>query len=408
MAVHAYPLDGYEYTGIRRLLAYRLALEGKVLPKPSLVPGAMLNSGQVRLRLNGVNDSFDLDDRTPRDPYLQQGLERIFADRDPSYGIAVLDITDPNQPLYGSLRGDTKRIPGSVGKLFVATGFFDAVARAYPADTEARARLMRETILTADRFVHRDGKTVPFYNDGDPRIVSRRLEIGDKFNLWEWLDHMLSVSSNAAGSMVWKEAMMIRHFGARYPVRDEEAAFLKETPRVELGALARETVEEPLTTAGLDTSKIRIGTFFTGNASSAIPGSGSYASPNELMRWLIKLEQGKLVDRWSSLELKKLLYFSRPRYRYASSPALNKAPVFFKSGSLFHCKPEPGFTCRAYAGNELNLMHSVAVVESGDKVYLVTMMSNVLRLNSAVEHQKVATDVERLLQSRPASENPSQ
>jgi hypothetical protein len=406
-AVHAYPLDGYEYTGIRRLLAYRLALEGKVLPKPSLAPGAMLNSDQVQLRLNGVNDIFDLDDRTPRDPYLQQGLERIFADRDPSYGIAVLDITDPNRPLYGSLRADTKRIPGSVGKLFVATGFFDAVARAYPADTEARARLMRETILAADRFVHRDGKTVPFYNDGDPRIISRRLEIGDKFNLWEWLDHMLSVSSNAAGSMVWKEAMMIRHFGARYPLRDEEAAFLKETPRVELGELAMETVEEPLTSAGLDTNKIRIGTFFTGNASSAIPGSGSYASPNELMRWLIKLEQGKLVDRWSSLELKKLLYFSRPRYRYASSPALNKAAVFFKSGSLFHCKPEPGFTCRAYAGNELNLMHSVAVVESGEKVYLVTMMSNVLRLNSAVEHQKVATDVERLLQSRPAPETTS-
>jgi hypothetical protein len=405
-ALRAYPLDGYEYTGIRRLLAYRLALEGRVLPKPNLVPGALLNSDQVHLRLSDVNDTFDLTDRTPRDPYLQQGLERIFAERDPSYGIAVLDITDPLQPRYASLRADTKRIPGSVGKLFVATGFFDAVARVYPADTEARARLMRETTLTADRFVHRDGKTVPFFNEGDPRIVSRRLEIGDPFNLWEWLDHMLSVSSNAAGSMVWKEAMMIRHFGPRYPVRAEEAAFLKDMPRTELGKLAMATVEGPLKNAGLDTDKIRIGTFFTGNASSAIPGTGSYASPNELMRWLIKLEQGKLVDRWSSLELKKLLYFSRPRYRYASSPALNKAAVFFKSGSLFHCKPEPGFTCRAYAGNELNLMHSVAVIESGEKVYLVTMMSNVLRLNSAVEHQKVATDVERLLQSRPTAERP--
>jgi hypothetical protein len=86
---------------------------------------------------------------------------------------------------------------------------------------------------------------------------------------------------------------------------------------------------------------------------------------------------------------------------------LNKAAVFFKSGSLFECKPEPGFTCRAYAGNELNVMHSVAVVESGAKTYLVTMMSNVLRLNSAVEHQKVATEIEKLLQSRLA-ENPSQ
>ena len=202
--------------------------------------------------------------------------------------------------------------------------------------------MLRETILTADRFVHRDGKTVPFFNQGDERIVSRRLEIGDKFNLWEWLDHMLSVSSNAAGSMVWKEAMMIRHFGPLYPTRAAEAAFLKETPKTELGELALETNEMPLQAAGLDTDKIRIGTFFTGNASSTIPGTGSYACPNELMRWLIKLEQGKLVDEWSSLEIKKLLYFSRPRYRYASSPALNKAAVFFKSGSLFECKPEAG------------------------------------------------------------------
>jgi hypothetical protein len=401
-ALFAYPLDGYESTGIRRLLAYRLALEGKVDPKPNIVPGGLLKSDQVHLRLKGVNDTFDLGDKTPRDPYLQQGLERIFSERDPSYGIAVLDITDPRHPLYASLRAETKRIPGSVGKLFVATGFFDAVRRVYPNDTAARARLLRNTILTADRFVHRDGKTVPFFNEGDERIVSRRIEIGDKFNLWEWLDNMLSVSSNASGSMVWKEAMMIRHFGPLYPTRAAEAAFLKDTPKTELSELALTTNEVPLQAAGLDTEKIRIGTFFTGNASSTIPGTGSYACPSELMRWLIKLEQGKLVDEWSSLEIKKLLYFSRPRYRYASSPALNKAAVFFKSGSLFECKPEAGFKCRAYAGNELNLMHSVAIVESGEKIYLVTMMSNVLRLNSAVEHQKVATEVEKLLQSRPA------
>ncbi len=398
----AYPLDGYESTGIRRLLAYRLALEGKVEPKPHIVPGGLLKSDQIHLRLQGVNDTFDLNANTPRDPYLQQGLERIFADRDPSYGIAVLDITDPRRPLYASLRAETERIPGSVGKLFVATGFFDALRSLHPDDTAARARLLRDTTLTADRFVHRDGKTVPFFNVGDTRIVSRRLEIGDKFNLWEWLDHMLSVSSNASGSMVWKEAMMMRHFGPSYPARAQEAAFLKDTPKGELSELALTTNETALRAAGLDTEKIRIGTFFTGNASAVIPGTSSYACPNELMRWLIKLEQGKIVDAWSSLEIKKLLYFSRPRYRYASSPALNNAAVFFKSGSLFHCKPEAGFQCHAYAGNELNLMHSVAIVESGAKTYLVTMMSNVLRLNSAVEHQKVATEIEKLLQSRPA------
>jgi hypothetical protein len=121
------------------------------------------------------------------------------------------------------------------------------------------------------------------------------------------------------------------------------------------------------------------------------------------MRWLIKIEQGKLVDEWSSLEIKRLLYFSRPRYRYASSPRLNKAAVFFKSGSLFQCEPEPGFTCKQYQGNKTNLMHSVAVVESEGKVYLVTMMSNVLRINSAVEHQTIAGEIEKLIQGRPAN-----
>lgn len=62
-----------------------------------------------------------------------------------------------------------------------------------------------------------------------------RATIEDRFNLWEWLDHMLSQSSNAAGSTVWKQAMPIRRFGSAYPPsRAEETAFLKDTPKTEL------------------------------------------------------------------------------------------------------------------------------------------------------------------------------
>ena len=164
--------------------------------------------------------------------------------------------------------------------------------------------------------------------------------------------------------------------------------------------LALECNEAGLRESGLDTSRLRIGTFFTNNASRVIPGTGSSACPNELLRWLVKMEEGKLVDAWSSLEIKRLLYFARPRYRYSSSPALDKAAVYFKSGSLFECAPEPGFQCVQYRGNRTNLMHSVAIVESGRKVYLVALMSNVLRLNSAVEHQTIATLIERLIQAR--------
>lgn len=399
-----YPLDGYETTGIRRLLGYRLAIDKKIQSSVALPAGGFLNSADVKLRLRGINDTFDINSKTPEDAYLKAGLQRIFGGRDPSYSIAILDITHPGSPKYASLKADEKRIPGSVGKLFVATGLFGALKKIRPGSGEERAKFLRDTVIPADSFVHRDGKTVPLYNAGDPTIGRRRVETGDKFNLWEWLDHMMSVSSNAAGSTVWQQAAMMRHFGAKYPPPEaERAAFLKTTPRNELSDLALETLEAPLREAGLDTNKIRLGTFFTRNASSAIPGRGSYATPNELMRWLIKMEQGKLVDEWSSLEIKRLLYFSRPRYRYASSPRLNKAAVFFKSGSLFECEPEPGFTCKQYQGNKTNLMHSVAVVESEGKVYLVTMMSNVLRINSAVEHQTIAGEIEKLIQGRPGN-----
>jgi hypothetical protein len=388
LGVWGYPLDGAARTGIRRLIGYQ---------KMKLPAGALLKNEQIVLRLRGV----EVGERWKVDSGLQAGVERIFAERDPSYGVAILDISDPGKVRYAALRADQKLIPGSVGKLLVATGLFAAVARAYPGSVEAREKLLRETMVAADRFTVRDGKTVPFFREGDAAVVNRTIQIGDQFNLWEWTDHMLSQSSNAAGSEVWKQAMLLRRFGSKYPVgAAEEAAFFRETPKPELSKLALETLEDPLKTAGLDTGKLRLGTFFTKGASAVVPGTASYATPNELLRWLVKMEQGKLVDEWSSVELKKLLYFVRPRYRYASSPALNRAAVFFKSGSLFECEKEPGFVCKPYAGNVINLMHSVAAVESGASVYLVAIMSNVLRVNSANEHQKIAGEIEALFSPR--------
>ena len=336
-----YPLDGAAATGIRRLTGYRLVHEGKVKGTFKLPPGALLPGGQIALRLKQQSPAFDIAPNTPHDPYLQAGLERIFGNRDPSYAVALLDISDPLKPLYAALRGDDKKIPGSVGKLCVITGLFGALAATWPAIAD-RQKTLHDTMVGADSFIFTDGKTVPFYQDGDPAVVNRVLRLGDRFNLWEWADHMLSQSSNSAGSMVWKQVMLIRKFGRSYPPsKTEQEAFLKNTPKPELGKLALSALEEPLAASGIDTSRMRLGTFFTRNASNAIPGAASYACPNELLRWLIKMEQGKLVDEWSSLEIKKLLYFVRPLYRYAASPALINAAVFFKSGSLFECKPEP-------------------------------------------------------------------
>ena len=396
----AYPLDSAKRTGIRRLAGYQLAQERKV-QGPRIPPGGLWGESRIQLRLMNNRD-FDITADTPRDAGLQTKLDSILGGRNLSYGIAVLDISDPGHPRYAAVRETEKLLPGSVGKLCVATGLMGALQRSYP-DPIAREKFLHSTIRTADAFVNVDGKTVPFYEEGWPAVVNRRINIGDRFSLWEWLDHMLSVSSNAAGSFTRKQAILLRHFGSRFPVAaEEEKAFFDTTPKQDLTRAALETLEEPLRNSGIDTGSFRLGTMFTRGGTRVIPGTASYGTPRELLRWLVRMEQGKLVDDWSSLELKRLLYFARSRYRYASALSLTNAAVFFKSGSFFQCVPEEGFRCKQYAGNKTNIMNSVAVVESGSKIYLVALMSNILKINSANEHQRIADLIEKTIQGSPA------
>ena len=61
----------------------------------------------------------------------------------------------------------------------------------------------------------------------------------DTCSLYEWADHMISVSNNAAASIVWKEALLMRAFGSNYPpTTEEEAEFFSNTPKSELTAMA--------------------------------------------------------------------------------------------------------------------------------------------------------------------------
>jgi len=400
-----YPLDGYEYTGIRRLEAYRLMMEGKIAGTIVFQPGARLPSSAIQLRLAGVNEAFDLGPDTPPDPELQAGLERILGHRDPSYRAALVDITDPLNPRFASFHSREGYIPGSVGKLLVLTGLFNELRKLYPNSILGRERVLRETRVVADDWVIPNSHAVPIVAEDMSSVTHRAIRVGDEFSLWEWVDHMASPSSNAAGSMVWKQVILMNEFGRRYPPSKEEAdAFFRNTPKTELTARAIRVLEEPMVAMGLDTAQLRLRTMFTTGASRAIPGRGSYSTPEQLVRWLVKMEQGEVIDRWSSLEMKKLLYFTRRRYRYAYSPALNEAAVYFKSGSLYRCQPEEGFQCAQYQGNLENLMHSVAIVESpagGEhpRVYLISMMSNVLKVNSANEHAEIGTQVQRLIES---------
>ena len=132
-------------------------------------------------------------------------------------------------------------------------------------------------------------------------------------------------------------------------------------------------------------------------------GLASYGTARELLRFLLLMEQGRLVDIFSSREIKRLLYMTERRIRYASSPALLDSAVYFKSGSLYSCKAETGFQCKKYQGNVKNYMNSVAVVETPAGVkrlhYLATLISNVLYKNSAVDHQTLATYIHRIIEA---------
>jgi hypothetical protein len=396
----AYPLDGYTHTGIRRLWAYDPALREE-LGGPTLPAGARHGFADVRLHLTEL-PNYDVGDR---DPTLQRGLEAIFAGRDNSYAIAVLDITDPAAPRFAALRENDTYLPGSVGKLLVATGLFDALARAFP-DPNDRLAALRATWIEADDFSQADSHSVPIVDVEARALTHRAIRIGDDFTLFEWIDHALSPSANSAGATSWREAMLLRQFGARYPVaRAEWQAWLAATPKSDLTEFALDTLEAPLRAAGLDTSSLRQGTMFTSGGRAHVPGVRSLASPLQLLRLMMRLEQGLLVDDFSSLEIKRLLYFTRRRYRYAISPALNNAAVYFKSGSFYRCVEEAGFRCGQYAGNADNVMNSVAIVENPavpapgqtQRVYLVALMSNVLRKNSAEDHRDLATEIDALI-----------
>lgn len=395
----AYPLDAYEATGIRRLEAARLAHAGKIQGR-KLPSGALLNTEQVDLRLLAYPD---LTLPEPDAAFTAQ-VVKLLGEQADRYGMAVLDLSAPAQPRYAEYRGDLQQNVGSVGKIVVALALFQALADVYPDDLVARQRLLHDSMVTADAFINVDHHTVWRWNPETQTLNRRQLQIGDRGTLWEYLDWMLSASSNAAAGMVMKHLMLLVHFGKTYPVSEAEATrFFQETPKQELGQLLARAMHEPVSRNGLDLAQIRQGSFFTHEGKRRVPGTSSYATPRALMQFCLKMEQGKLVDVFSSREIKRLLYMTERRIRYASSPALESAAVYFKSGSLYSCKPEEGFKCRKYHGNVKNYMNSVALVEAPaterQLLYVVTLLSNVLRKNSAVDHQTLATRMHRIIEA---------
>lgn len=393
-----YPLDAAKETGIQRLEGYRLIQQGEVTGR-KLSTGALLPGQQIELHLL---EQTELDFPEADQPLAEKIVALLGEDQE-HYSFSLLDLSDPQQPTYAEHRAEENFNPGSLGKILIAVAIFQALADRFPDDIAARRELLRTRFLLADHFILTDGHKVPLWNAEQKQMTYREIVEGDTANLWSWLDWMLSSSSNAAAAMVLREYLLMVQFGDRYPVDFQTAEeFLQQTSKKRLMRLLIRSLHEPMRRNGLDPEQLRQGGFFTRKGKELVPGGSSRANTRNLLDLLLKLEQGRLVDRFSSLELKKLLYMTEKRIRYASHPALNESAVYFKSGSLYSCQPEEGFICGRYKGNKKNLLNSVAIIEdlqgSPPLHYLVVISSNVLKVNSAVAHQTLAMRIHRLLQ----------
>ncbi len=394
----AYPWDGFSMTAIRRLVRLQLIMEG-IINDTKPVPGAQKTLEEIKLNL--MNEKGDSLDVFPAfSPALQKSINSLFPNMDESYSLCVLDIT-PGKPLRYAYRQEKRGfMPGSVAKLAVLAGLFSELEKLHPDSFEKRQELMKNRIVRAGKWANFDEHTIPVYNLTTQKLVKKVVQENDTCSLYEWADHMVSVSNNAAASIVWKEAMLMRAYGANYPPSaEQEAMFFRDTPKSQLRDLAIGVVNEPLRKMGITTDEFRLGSMFTRDAKAMVPGAGgTTASPYGMMKFLVAMERGKIVDSTSSLEIKRLMYSTDRRIRYAASTALNNAAVYYKSGSLYKCIVEEGFLCKKYMGNVDNYMNSVVVVEQPDgSIYMVTLMSNVLRKNSANDHFALASQIDKIV-----------
>ncbi|SFZ91897.1 hypothetical protein SAMN05428642_102417 [Flaviramulus basaltis] len=395
-----YPIDGYEHTGIKRLKRLELIKSGEIVETSKLPVGAMKSYLDIKLNLlSKKNDSVKCYLKVDED--FQKEINGLFRGLDRSYSLAVLDISDINHVRFAQRNETAGYQPGSVGKLAVLTGLFNQLAKIYPDDFEKRLDLLRNKSVKAGVWGLTDEHTIPIYNIETKKLVKRQVVASDVFTLFEWADHMLSVSNNGAASIVWREVLLMQAFGEKYPELTPEEAdtYFKTTPKKELTDLGNDVVNLPLRDLGITHDEWRLGSFFTRGANTYVGDKGgSIGTTLGLMKFLVQLEQGNVIDEESSLEMKRLMYMTDRRIRYAQSPALKDAAVYFKSGSLYKCDRSNGQVCGKYMGNVQNFMNSVAIVEHPDNCnYMVVLMTNVLRKNSATDHMMLAASIDKII-----------
>lgn len=402
IAFSDYPIDGYESTGIRRLNYLEKIYNGELEGRKRLPDGALKPLSYIKLNLVDRKDEI-LGELPEKDSDFQEKVSRLFRGLDRNYSITVMDITEGRPIRYAAHRESAGYQPGSVGKIVVMTAFFEQLCDIYPDSFEDRTTLMKNKMVKAGQWALGDHHTVPIYNPETNAYNRRRVKSSDVFSLYEWVDHMVSPSNNGAASVVWREALLMHVFKDKYPelTFDEAEAYFKETSKSELSEMANVMINKPLRDLGITEDEWRLGSFFTRTAGRYVPPrGGSIGSPVGLMKYMVALEKGLIIDEATSLEMKRLLYMTGRRIRYAASKSLNDAAVYFKSGSLYKCEEEEGYDCKAYAGNVFNYMNSVAIVEQPDgTTYMVCLMTNVKKKNSAYDHLALAARIDKLIRS---------
>ncbi len=398
-----YPIDGYALTGIKRLKRLELIKSGEIKDAATLPPGALKSYSEIELNL--LSRSKDsVDDLLVTDADFQKEISGLFRGLDKSYSLTVLDISDVDNIRYAERNETSGYQPGSVGKIAVLNGLFTQLANIYPDSWESRTALLRDKSVKAGVWGLTDEHTIPIYNIETKKLVKRQVIASDVFTLYEWADHMMSVSNNGAASILWREVLLMAAFGKDYPAltQEEADAYFKNTPRKELTDLGNDVVNLPLRTLGITSDEWRLGSFFTKGANTYVGDKGgSIGTPIGLMKFLVQLEQGNVVDKASSLEMKRLMYMTDRRIRYAQSPVLKEAAVYFKSGSLYKCDRSKGEACGKYMGNVSNFMNSVAIIEHPDNCrYMVVLMTNVLRKNSATDHMMLASSIDKIVRKK--------
>ena len=397
VATMIYPIDGYDSTGIKRL--YRLQkMEKDSITNKRIPNGAYLKLNDIKLNLlSRKQDSLGA--LLIEDPEFARAIARITPGG--NYSLAVLDMSDPENLKYAAHRENTGYQPGSVGKIAVLNGFFNELAETYPDDFKLRTGLMCNKRVKARYWGTGDHHTIPIYDIDKDKLTKRQVVASDEFSLYEWADHMVSVSNNGAASVLYRETMLLDAFGRDYADLTEEESenYFVETDRDSLTSQANRVVNQPLRDLGITEDDWRLGGMFTRPAGKYVGREGgSIGTPKGLMKFLVALEQGNVIDEESSLEMKRLLYMTDRRIRYAQSNRLDDAAVFFKSGSFYKCDRSKDPGCKDYAGNVYNYMNSVIIVEQPNgKKYIVCLMTNVLGKNSAGAHMYLASSIDEVV-----------